>query len=65
MSDAHDVNDEYVVNHFMDSAACMRAKATGGGWSNPSRVLLVMDPNGVVRGVGATGTVELEDPVTS
>ncbi|MUH46638.1 MAG: hypothetical protein F2793_09015 [Actinobacteria bacterium] len=31
----------------------------GGGWSTPSRDLLVMGPKGVVRGVGATGTLEL------
>ena len=41
------------------AAACKAAKATGGGWSTPSRVLLVMGPKGVVRGVGATGTLEL------
>ena len=37
------------------AAACKEGKATGGDWSTPSRVRLVMDPKGTVRGVGATG----------
>ena len=41
------------------AAACEANKATGGGWSSPSRVLLVMDTKGTVHGVGATGTLEL------
>ena len=38
---------------------CKAGKATGDGWTSPSRVLLVMEPNGVVYGVGATGTILL------
>ena len=38
---------------------CKAGKATGDGWTSPSRVLLVMDPEGVVHGVGATGTIML------
>ena len=41
------------------AAACTAGKATGLGWTSPSRVLLVMDPKGGVHGVGATGTLEL------
>ena len=41
------------------AAKCKADKATGDGWSAPSRVLLVMDPKGVVHGVGATGTIML------
>jgi len=40
-------------------AKCKAGKATGDGWSAPSRVLLVLDPKGVVHGVGATGTIIL------
>ncbi len=38
---------------------CKAGKATGDGWTAPSRVLLVLDPKGVVHGVGATGTIIL------
>jgi hypothetical protein len=38
---------------------CNAGKATGDGWTAPSRVLLVLDPKGVVHGVGATGTIML------
>ena len=38
---------------------CKAGKATGDGWSAPSRVLLVMEPKGVAYGVGATGTIML------
>jgi hypothetical protein len=41
------------------AAKCKAGKATGDGWSAPSRVLLVMEPKGVVHGVGATGTIIL------
>jgi hypothetical protein len=41
------------------AAECKAGKANGDGWSAPSRVLLVMDPKGVVHGVGATGTIML------
>ncbi len=41
------------------AAECKAGKANGDGWSAPSRVLLVMDPQGVVHGVGATGTIML------
>jgi hypothetical protein len=40
-------------------AECKAGKATGDGWTSPSRVLMVMDSKGVVRGVGATGTIML------
>ena len=38
---------------------CKAGEATGDGWTAPSRVLLVLDPKGVVHGVGATGTIML------
>ena len=38
---------------------CKAGIATGDGWTAPSRVLLVLDPKGVVHGVGATGTIML------
>jgi len=41
------------------AAKCEAGKATGDGWTAPSRVLLVMEPKGVVHGVGATGTIML------
>ncbi len=41
------------------AVACKAGKATGDGWASPSRVLMVMDPKGVVHGVGATGTLLL------
>ncbi len=41
------------------AAECKAGKVTGGGWSAPSRVLLAMDPKGVVHGVGATGSIML------
>lgn len=41
------------------AAKCKAGKATGDGWTAPSRVLLVMEPKGVVHGVGATGTIML------
>ena len=41
------------------AAKCTADKATGDGWSNPTRVLMVMDSKGVVHGVGATGTILL------
>ena len=41
------------------AVACKAGKATGDGWTAPSRVLMVMDSNGVVHGVGATGTLLL------
>ena len=41
------------------AVACKAGKATGDGWSAPSRVLMVMDSKGVVHGVGATGTILL------
>ena len=41
------------------AAKCKEGKATGDGWSAPSRVLVVMEPKGVVHGVGATGTIML------
>ena len=41
------------------AAKCKAGEATGNGWTAPSRVLLVMQPKGVVHGVGATGTMML------
>jgi hypothetical protein len=41
------------------AAECKAGKATGDGWTSPSRVLMVMDSKGVVHGVGATGTLLL------
>ena len=37
------------------AAACAAGKATGGGWSQPSRVLFAMDSNHVIHGVSASG----------
>ena len=39
------------------AAACAAGKATGGGWSQPSRVLFAMDSNHVIHGVSASGRV--------
>ena len=36
-------------------AACAAGKTTGGGWTQPSRILFVMDKGHVVHGVGETG----------
>ena len=47
---------------------CKAGKATGDGWTAPRRVLMVMDPKGVVYGVGSTGTLMLtpdEDEMTA
>ena len=41
------------------AAKCKAGKATGDGWSDPTRVLMVMDSKGVAHGVGATGTIML------
>ena len=41
------------------AAKCKASKVSGDGWSDPTRVLMVMDSNGVVHGVGATGTILL------
>ena len=41
------------------AAKCKAGKATGDGWSDPTRVLMVMDSKGVAHGVGATGTILL------
>ena len=41
------------------AAKCKAGKANGDGWSDPTRVLMVMDSKGVVYGVGATGTILL------
>ena len=41
------------------AVACKAGKATGDGWTSPSRVLMVMDSKGVAHGVGATGTILL------
>jgi len=38
---------------------CKAGKATGDGWTAPRRVPMVMDPKGVVYGVGSTGTLML------
>ncbi len=37
------------------AAACAAGKATGGGWSQPSRVLFAMDSDHVIHGVSAAG----------
>ena len=47
---------------------CKAGKATGDGWTAPRQVLMVMDPKGVVYGVGSTGTLMLtpdEDEMTA
>ena len=36
-------------------AACAAGKATGGGWSQPSRVLFAMGPDHVIHGVSEAG----------
>jgi hypothetical protein len=38
-----------------NKAACAAGKTTGGGWTQPSRILFVMDKGHVVHGVGETG----------
>ena len=40
-------------------AACASGKATGGGWSQPSRVLFAMDSDHVIHGVSEAGMVRL------
>ena len=40
-------------------AACAAGKTTGGGWTQPSRILFVMDKGHVVHGVGETGFLTL------
>ncbi|CAB4975954.1 MAG: hypothetical protein F2840_18285 [Actinobacteria bacterium] len=39
-------------------AACAAGKATGGGWSQPSRVLFAMGPDHVIHGVSEAGITE-------
>ncbi len=38
-----------------NKAACAAGKSTGGGWSQPSRVLFAMDSDHVIHGVGEAG----------
>lgn len=38
-------------------AACASGKATGGGWSQPSRLLFAMEKGHVIHGVGEAGQV--------
>lgn len=40
-------------------AACAAGKATGGGWSQPARVLFAMGPDHVIHGVSMSGVVLL------
>ena len=42
-----------------DCKAAKAGKQTGVNWSKPTRVLMVMGPNGVVDGVGTYGTLML------
>jgi hypothetical protein len=44
----------YCVDH---EAACAAGKATGGGWSQPSRVLFAMGPDHVIHGVSEAGVI--------
>ena len=37
------------------AAACAAGKATGGGWSQPARVLFAMGPDHVIHGVSMSG----------
>ena len=39
------------------AAACAAGKATGGGWSQPARVLFAMGPDYVIHGVSMSGFV--------
>ncbi len=39
-------------------AACAAGKATGGGWSQPSRVLFAMGPDHVIHGVSEAGAIK-------
>ena len=51
-----------------DCTAAKAGKQTGVNWSAPSRVLMVMGPNGVVHGVGTYGSITLtsgEDGITA
>ena len=40
-----------------NKAACAAGKFTGGGWSQPSRVLFAMDSNHVIQGVSEVGGI--------
>ena len=42
-----------------DCKAAKAGKQTGVNWSPPSRVLMAMDPNGTVHGVGTYGSITL------
>lgn len=46
------------------AAACAAGKATGGGWSQPSRVLSAMDSNHAIHGVSASGALLAEPDET-
>ena len=41
------------------AAACAAGKATGGGWSQPARVLFAMGPDHVIHGVSMSGALLL------
>ena len=41
------------------AAACAAGKATGGGWSQPARVLFAMGPDHVIHGVSMSGVLIL------
>jgi hypothetical protein len=45
--------------HAADCKAAKAGKQTGVNWSPPSRVLMAMDSNGVVHGVGTYGSITL------
>ncbi len=45
-------------------AACAAGKATGGGWSQPSRLLFAMDKGHVIHGVGEAGQVIMTPDTT-
>ena len=40
-----------------NKAACAAGKFTGGGWSQPSRVLFAMDSDHVIQGVSEVGRI--------
>ena len=45
-------------------AACAAGKATGGGWSQPARVLFAMGPDHVIHGVSMSGIALLSPDET-
>lgn len=47
-----------------NKAACAAGKVTGGGWSQPSRLLFAMDKGHVIHGAGEAGQVIMTPDTT-